>query len=157
MSPPDRCVLCLVHPADGELRAVSSALSDVQAGGGSLILATVHDPAEEEALGLRLSDASFVGLKLTEEVERLAARHAVDQLQEHLARAERLALEANIPVETRAETGPLCETLQRLVAMLSPAQAHLPRLPQGFKDRILRGNATDLLRRALSCPTKIVE
>ena len=71
MAVPDRRVRCLVHPSDGELRAVSSALSDVETGGGTLVLATVHDPASEVALGLRLSDASFVGLKLTEEVERL--------------------------------------------------------------------------------------
>ena len=149
MTPSNRTVLALIHSGDPELTALQRGLADVQEGGGRLLLVAIADPRDGQSLGHRLSDRSFVGLKLANEVERLATEHEGDRLQDILKHAESRAVDAGVEVESRFEEGEVLPTLQRIVDQITPACAHVPRLPQSLGNRLLQGDATDALARSL--------
>lgn len=155
MSTPNRIILALIHSGDPEMIALQRGLADVQEGGGRLLLVAIADPRDGQSLGHRLSDRSFVGLKLANEVERLATEQEGNRLQEQLQHAESQARIAGIDVEALFEQGEVLTTLQRIVGQTGPERAHVPRLPQSLADRLLRGDATDSLARSLGTPVVI--
>ena len=150
-------VLVLIHSGDARLSALKSGIADVQEGGGALVLVAIADPHDSQSLGHRLSDRSFVGLKLATEVERLATQHEGDRLQERLQEAQSMAKKAGVTANVVFEEGEVLPTLQQIVGRLQPKSAHVPRLPQRLTDRLLRGDSTDALVRSLNTSVVIAD
>jgi nucleotide-binding universal stress UspA family protein len=157
MSIPQRTIVCLIHSCDPQLRAMYSGLSDVQDEGGELILVAIADPRDGQSLGHRLSDRSFVGLKLATEVERLTTQHEEDRLQEQLQHAQEEARKAGISAGVVFEEGEVAATFQKIVKRIHPTRTHVPRLPQSLGDRLLRGDSTDSLTRSLDTTVIITD
>jgi nucleotide-binding universal stress UspA family protein len=150
-----RVVLCIVHRCDPLGRAVDKALKDARDLGGELVLASICDAREEELLSKQLSDRSFVGLRLREEITALTCRNAEEGTEVILERAVERCSDEGISVQQTSRNGGFLELTHDLASEFHPSRIFMPKLEQGLFARLVRGDRTDAVVRSLQCPVTI--
>jgi len=153
----ERVYLCFLHECDEELHVVSRALNDMDAEHDRLVLAAVNDPLEERGLRKQFSDRSFVGLHLSEEVERVARADTEARCQSMLAAGVEQARAKGVEAEFVYREGPLVEVAQRIAYERSAYRIFVPTPPRRLLSRIFKNTSLDALAQSLGVDVIVVD
>jgi hypothetical protein len=153
----ERVYLCFLHECDADLRVVTRALSDMDLEKDRLVLAAVNDPMDEQGLGRQFSDRSFVGLHLSEEVERVARADFEARCQSMLAAGVEKARREGVDAQSIYREGPLVEAAQRIAFDQSAYRIFVPTPPKRLLSRFFKNTSVDALAQSLGVDVVVVD
>ena len=146
--------LCIIHQCDPDLRSVSKMLLNLTEG-DEVILAGICDAREEELLSRQMSDRSFVGLKLREEITAFTCDLAEETTQSLLETATTMCETQGYSPHVLSRNGGFLELIHHLASDCEPTTIFMPRLEQGLFSKLWRGNRTDAVVSSLRYPVVV--
>jgi len=141
-------VLCIIHVCDPEGRVVERALQSLQED-TLLVIAAICDAREEELLSKQMSDRSFVGLRLREQITTFTCLRAEEATHELLESAVAQCSAKGVEVQSLSRSGGFLELVHDLSAEVEPSEILMPRLEQGLFSKLWRGDRTEAVVRSL--------